>query len=123
MSSVEDHITEPKPECRRSSCLLYRLYTQVIGSELTSITFSVEVLVTGSQELIVTRQVVKAAIVAPMKRIYKFCLVYNCWKNRSFLLPKVVIDHFNGQGLKFVFFVSLKHNFGTPCPFLVKRFY
>lgn len=60
-----------------------RLHTQVIDSELDLIIFSVGVLVTGSLEWIVTRQVVKVAHVAPMKCIYELCLVYNYWKKKK----------------------------------------
>lgn len=87
--SVEDGLTDQTAVLCSISCLLYswsweslypliseRLPTQVIDSEL--IIFSVGVLVTGSLELIVTRQVVKDASVTPMKCIYKLCLVYNC---------------------------------------------
>lgn len=36
-------------------------------------------------------------------------------------MPK--FDQRSGQGIVFVFFVSWKHDFGTLCFFLVKRFY
>lgn len=61
---------------------------------------------------------------APVKCVYKL-LVYKCVKkNLCFLLPKVVIYDFNGQGLMFVFYVSLKHNFGIIYSFKFRgRFY
>lgn len=56
-----------------------------------------------------------------MKCIYELSLVQSCKGGGGTKVAKV--DQFSGQGIVFVFFVSWKHNFGTLCFFLVKRFY